>query len=113
MGTTAESADTKRDNIFAAMGMADADERLAKAEIARVIRKEIAARGLTQTEAGERMGLKQSEVSDLVRGKLARFSRLRLEKCLSAFDLHVRLQIGRPSESMGRAGLDVELVDHF
>jgi len=68
------------------MGMQDAEERLAKADLARVVRKTIRDRGLTQTEAADLLGVKQPDVSDLVRGKLARFSIERLERFLIALD---------------------------
>jgi predicted XRE-type DNA-binding protein len=73
-------------NVFEDMGMRDAEERLAKAEPARVIRTEIRERGLSQSEAAELLGIKQPDVSDLIRGKLARFSMERLERFLNALD---------------------------
>jgi predicted XRE-type DNA-binding protein len=72
--------------VFEDMGMQDAEERLAKADLARVVRKTIRDRGLTQTEAADLLGVKQPDVSDLVRGKLARFSIERLERFLIALD---------------------------
>ena len=69
-------------NIFEDMGMTNPGERLAKAELARVIRKIVKERGLTQSEAAALLGLKQPDVSDLMRGKLARFSMERLERSL-------------------------------
>jgi predicted XRE-type DNA-binding protein len=67
-------------NIFKDMGMLDAEERLAKAELARTIRKAIRERGLTHAEAAEILGAAQADVSDLIRGRLARFSMERLER---------------------------------
>jgi predicted XRE-type DNA-binding protein len=72
--------------VFEDMGMQDAEERLAKADLARVVRRTIRDRGLTQTEAADLLGVKQPDVSDLVRGKLARFSIERLERFLIALD---------------------------
>ena len=69
-------------NIFEDMGMTNPGERLAKAELARVIRKIVKERGLTQSEAAALLGLKQPDVSALMRGKLARFSMERLERSL-------------------------------
>ena len=81
-------------NVFEDMGMREAEERLAKAELARMIRREIRERGLSQTKAAALLGVKQPDVSDLVRGKLSRFSIARLERFLNAFDLEVRIQVG-------------------
>jgi predicted XRE-type DNA-binding protein len=100
-------------NVFEDMGLPDADERLAKAELARLIRKEIRDRGLTQADAAEILGVKQPDVSDLVRGKLARFSMTRLERFLNAFDLEIRIQVGPRPTGKAHAGITVETVDSF
>jgi predicted XRE-type DNA-binding protein len=100
-------------NVFEDMGMRDAEERLAKAELARVIRNEIRERGLTQAEAAEMLGVKQPDISDLTRGKLARFSMERLERFLNALDLEVRIQIGPRPAWKEHAGISVEVVGSF
>ena len=100
-------------NVFADMMMPDADERLAKAELARVIRKAIRDRVLTQRQAAELLGLQQPDVSDLVRGKLARFSRHRLERMLNALDMEIRIQVGPRPTGKDRAGISVEHVGSF
>jgi predicted XRE-type DNA-binding protein len=100
-------------NVFEDMGMRDAEERLAKAELARVIRNEIRERGLTQSEAAGMLGVKQPDISDLTRGKLARFSMERLERFLNALDLEVRIQIGPRPAWKEHAGISVEVVGSF
>ena len=100
-------------NIFQDMGMRDAEERLAKAELARLIRKNIQARDITQSEAAELLGISQPDVSDLVRGKLARFSMSRLERLLNRLDLEIRIQVGPRPPGKPQAGITVEAVDSF
>jgi len=100
-------------NIFQDMGMRDAEERLAKAELARLIRNNIKARGLTQTEAAELLDVSQPDISDLVRGKLARFSLARLEKFLNRLDLEIRIQVGPRPPGKPQAGITVEAVESF
>jgi predicted XRE-type DNA-binding protein len=100
-------------NVFEDMGMPDAAERLAKAELARVVRREIRERGLTQAQAAEILGVKQPDVSDLVRGKLGRFSMERLERFLNALDLDVRIQVGPRPRWKEHAGITVEYVSSF
>lgn len=100
-------------NVFRDMRMADADERLAKAELARVVRDTLRTRGLTQGRAAELLGIAQPDVSDLVRGKLARFSRARLERFLNALDLEILIQIGPRPSGKPRAGISVEQVGAF
>ena len=73
-------------NIFDDMGLPNPGERLAKAELARVIRRIVRERGLKQTAIAELLGVKQPDVSDVMRGKLARFGMERLERFLTALD---------------------------
>jgi len=100
-------------NVFEDMGTSDAEERLAKAELARLIRKEIQRRGLTQTAAAEHLGIQQPDVSDLVRGKLSRFSMTRLERFLNSLDLEIRIQVGPRPSGKAHAGITVETVESF
>lgn len=100
-------------NIFEDMGMRDAEERLAKAELVRVIRKTIEERGLTQSEAARILGTAQPDVSDLMRGKLSRFSMERLERFLNALDMEIRIQVGPRPSWKRRAGITVEVVGSF
>ncbi len=65
-------------NVFADIGLPNPDEHLAKANIALTIAETIRARGLTQEEAGKILQLPQPKVSDLVRGKLDKFTTDRL-----------------------------------
>ena len=100
-------------NVFVDMDARDAEERLAKAELARVIRHELRSRSLTQAAAAELLGIKQPDVSDLVRGKLGRFSLSRLERLLNALGLEIRIQVGPKPAHKARAGITVELVESF
>jgi predicted XRE-type DNA-binding protein len=100
-------------NVFRDMGMRDADERLAKAELARIIRNHIKERGLTQAQAGELLGVAQPDVSDLIRGKLGRFSMERLERFINALDLEIRIQVGPRPTWKEQAGITVEVVRSF
>jgi len=100
-------------NVFEDMGMRDAEERLAKAELARLVRQEINARGLTQAAAAEFLGIQQPDVSDLVRGKLSRFSLTRLQRFLNALDLEIRIQVGPRPAGKPYAGVTVEPVESF
>lgn len=91
------------DNIFADLGLPDADERLAKARIAHHIAGLIEQAGWSQAVAASRMGLTQPNVSDLVRGKLRGFSLDRLIQCASALGQDVEIVI-RSSHSAGGRG---------
>ncbi len=58
-------------NIFADLGLANADELLVKADLAHAINTEFESLSLTQAELGERAGLTQAQVSRIGRMKLA------------------------------------------
>ena len=97
-------------NVFEDMAMRDAEERLAKAELARVVRRTIRDRGLTQQAAADLLSAKQPDVSDLMRGKLARFSMERLERFLIALDMEIRIQVRPRPSGKKRPGISVEVV---
>lgn len=62
------------DNVFADIGLSNPDERLVKAKLASTIHDIIRARGLTQKQAAEIMGIDQPKVSKIIRGRLNDFS---------------------------------------
>ncbi len=85
-------------NVFADMEMTEPELRLAKAELARAIRNVLRDRGLTQVEAAGILGVTQPEVSNLLRGRLERFSEKKLEDFLLKLGMDVTVRI-TPSKS--------------
>ncbi len=89
--------------------MADAEERLAKAELSRIIHQTITERGLKQAQAAVLLGITQPDVSDLVRGRLRRFGMERLQRFLTLLGMDVDVRVTpRPRKRKGR--LNVELT---
>jgi predicted XRE-type DNA-binding protein len=80
-------------NVFADLGLADPEEALAKAELARQIGALLAERGLTQAQAAALLGIDQPKVSALVRGRLEGFSLDRLLRFLLALDRDVEIVV--------------------
>jgi predicted XRE-type DNA-binding protein len=80
-------------NIFADLGLPNADELLIKAELAHQISELIEVRQLTQTAAAELLGIDQPKVSALMRGKLSGFSVERLFRFLNALGNNVEVHI--------------------
>lgn len=80
-------------NVFADLGFPDADERMLKAQLAIQIRRFIVAKGWTQVEAAEAVGLDQPKVSHLLRGRLAGFSVDRLLNILNRLGHSVEVRI--------------------
>jgi predicted XRE-type DNA-binding protein len=84
-------------NVFADIGLPNPEEALAKAEIARQVNQILVARKLSQAEAGMILGIAQPRVSDLIRGRLGRFS---LDKLInfakrSGNDVEIRIKPSR------------------
>jgi predicted XRE-type DNA-binding protein len=86
-------------NVFADLGLPDADHLLAKADLAIEISSIIEDRGLTQAEAAEIMGVDQPKVSALVRGRLDGFSMERLYRFLNALGRDVEIVVRPTPES--------------
>lgn len=83
------------DNIFADLGLENADEELQKAQLAQTIRAIIHANGWTQAEAAHKMGTSQPKVSQIVGGKLAGFGTDRLLKYVRALECDIEIRITR------------------
>ena len=81
------------DNIFAALDVPDAEEWLAKAELARAIQRHTTARRMTQMQAAVALGGAQSDISNLARGRLAGYSIERLCRFLNALGQDVRIVV--------------------
>jgi predicted XRE-type DNA-binding protein len=80
-------------NVFRDLNLPDADEMLAKAEMARQIGKLIKRRALTQAEAAALLKIDQPKVSALINGRLTAFSTERLMRFLKALGQDVRIVV--------------------
>jgi len=89
-------------NVFADLGLANPEERLAKAQLSRLIAKEVERRGLTQARAAEVLGCAQPDVSNIVRGNVGRFSIERLARFLTVFGNDVEIRVSPATEEEGR-----------
>jgi len=80
-------------NVFADLGLPNADERLAKADLAIAIKRELDARKWTQAQAAEYLFLTQPQVSKIRNGKLEEFSRDTLQKILRNLGIDVEISL--------------------
>jgi predicted XRE-type DNA-binding protein len=92
-------------NVFADLGLPEADELLAKADLAHTIQQLIQARGLSQRAAARRLGVAQPDLSNLYRGRLEGFSIERLCRLLTALGLDVRIVVQPKPRSRSHATL--------
>ena len=97
-------------NVFEDLGLPQAGERLAKAELARGIRHIVQGKRWTQRRAAEVLAIAPPDVSDLMRGKLARFSQERLERFLNALDMDVQIRVRPRAAGKAQADVTVEFV---
>lgn len=99
--------DVSKGNVFADFGMPDAAEHQLKARIAAEIHKIIKSRKLTQTKAGEMMGIGQPAVSRMLRGHFREYSVERLMQFLTVFDRDVEIVIKRHAKPGKRGQVTV------
>ena len=90
-------------NVFADLGLPDPEERLAKADLAIAISREIEARGLTQVEAARLLDVAQPDISNLMRDQLAGYSIERLTRLLNALGQDIEIRV-RPSRTGSERG---------
>jgi predicted XRE-type DNA-binding protein len=85
-------------NVFADLGLADAEKLKIKTGLVLEIRKAMRSRGLTQQEAAKRMGITQPKVSDMMRGDLTNLSERKLMDCLTRLGYDIEIKV-RPAKA--------------
>lgn len=90
-------------NIFADLGLPDADHHFLKAKIVAELYRLVNSEKLTQAVAGQRMGISQPEVSRLFKGNFREYSVERLIGFLTAFHQDVEI-VTRPKHRGNERG---------
>jgi predicted XRE-type DNA-binding protein len=80
-------------NVFADLGVPNADQELVKAQLTLQIYRIVKKRGLTQGQAAKILGLKQPHVSLLMRNRAGTFSVGRLMEFLTALGQDVEVTV--------------------
>jgi len=83
-------------NVFADLGLPDAEEKQTKVRLAVAINQIIETMGLSQTAAAERLHLNQPKISALANYRLNGFSVERLVHFLNALGRDVEIVIRKP-----------------
>ena len=94
-------------NVFADLGFADPEERLLKAKLAGKVAQLIEAKGWSQTQTAERIGLDQPKVSRLLRGQLSGFSVDRLFAVLNRLGHSVEVRISAKARAPEKSHIRV------
>ncbi len=99
--------ETGSGNVFADLGLPDAEKLKIKSGLVIEIVKAIRRLDLTQAEAAQRIGLTQPKVSALLRGEFTNFSERKLMDCLSRIGYDIEIRIKRASRKAGRLTLEI------
>jgi predicted XRE-type DNA-binding protein len=84
-------------NVFADLGLPEADDLLLKSQIVIELHGLMRERRLTQTETAKLMGIAQPDLSNLLRGELRGYSVERLIRMLTAFGRDVEIVVKPPA----------------
>jgi predicted XRE-type DNA-binding protein len=95
------------DNVYADLGLPDAEKLKVKTGLVIEIRKAMRQLGLTQQAAAKRMGLTQPKVSDMMRGDFSNLSERKLMDCLTRLGYDIEIKIKPATEPIGHLTLAV------
>lgn len=90
-------------NIFADLGLPNAEEHQLKAALILELKRLIARRDITQTAAAKLVEMKQPDLSKLLRGEFKLASVEKLMRMLTAFDQDVEITL-KPRRKRGETG---------
>jgi predicted XRE-type DNA-binding protein len=88
-------------NVFADLGLADAEKLKIKTGLVIEIRKAMKARSLNQQEAAKLMGITQPKVSVMMRGDFTKLSERKLMDCLTRLGCDIEIKV---SPAVGEVG---------
>jgi predicted XRE-type DNA-binding protein len=93
-------------NVFADLGLDDADDLFARSKLGLVVFKLLEEKHMKQRDIADLLGIKQSEVSHLMNGHFNRFTTDKLLTFLKRLDRKVTIQIsqrkpGEPYQEIG------------
>lgn len=104
-----EDGEVSSGNVFADLGFPDAEEMLAKSDLAIQITDLIKKKKLTQLKAADLLGIDQPKISNIIQGKLAGFSLERLFKFLTILGQDITINISPKSKSRKKARMNVHV----
>jgi predicted XRE-type DNA-binding protein len=95
------------DNVFADLGLPDAEKLKIKTGLVIEIRKAMRRLGLTQQAAAKRMGVSQPKISDMMRGDFLNISERKLMECLNRLGYDIEIRVKPTDEPVGYLTLAV------
>jgi predicted XRE-type DNA-binding protein len=94
-------------NVFADLGLPDAEKLKIKTGLVIEIRKAMRTLGLTQQEAAKRMGIPQPKVSGMMHGDFTNLSERKLMDCLNRLGYDIEIRVQPAAEPLGHLTLAV------
>lgn len=82
-------------NVFADLGLPDAEKLKIKTGLVVEIRKAMRALGINQQAAAKRMGIPQPKVSGMMRGDFTNLSERKLMDCLNRLGYDIEIKVTR------------------
>ena len=98
-------AERSTGNVFADIGLPEPQQELLKAKLTLQIYRLIKQQGITQTEAGKILGIKQPHVSALMRNRSGIFSVERLMDFLTALGQDVQITVRSTRKAHGEVSV--------
>jgi predicted XRE-type DNA-binding protein len=95
------------ENVYADLGMADADEMLVKARLAAKIGEIIRGRKLVQQAAARLLNISQPKLSNLLRGNFRGISEVKMIECLTLLGNDVSIVVKSRRETRVAGHLSV------
>ncbi len=97
------SLEASTDNVYADLGMANADEMIVKAQLATKIGEIIKSQKWSQQQAAEVLGMTQPKLSNMLRGQFRGISESKMLDCLTRLGRDVQIVVG-PARRAASAG---------
>ena len=94
-------------NVFADLGLRDAEKLKIKTELVVEIRKAMRTLGLNQQQAAKRMGIPQPKVSAMMRGDFTNLSERKLMDCLNRLGYDIEIRVSPATKPVGHLTLAV------
>ena len=97
-------------NVYADLGIANADEMLVKAKLATKIDEIIKSRKLTQQQAAIILGMPQPKLSKMLRGQFRGISETKMLDCLVRLGRKVQIVIGPQQRATSQGHISVRFT---
>ena len=94
-------------NVFADLGLPDADKLKIKSGLVIEITTAMRTMGITQKAAAERMGISQPKVSAMLRGDFTNLSERKLMDCLNRLGYDIEIKVRPAAEPVGHLVLAI------